>query len=372
MQRLVFVSRLFFGVVLVISGFVKSIDPLGTTYKLQDFFTAFRVEWLFPAALPFAVLLSSLEFFVGFAFLLGLKLRITAPVGFIMMVIFTPATLYIALTDPVPHCGCFGDAMILTNWETFYKNMLLFAAAAVVFLKREKIRPFSSHVPDGYLALFAGVFIVTLSLYCLTYLPLMDFRPWKIGNDIGAYISSEQGPSANVQLVFKNRKTGAVEKYPADDYPWDDPEWTDVWEYEASIQEADELRRTESPIENFIIVDASGEDLTEPIINSSGYQYLVVAYDLHTTNKGAFYDRVNPLAENAMAHGYPFLVLTASSYETIDAFRERQNAAYPFYQSDERELKTIIRSNPGLVLLKDGVVMGKWPHSRIPSSVSEK
>ncbi len=372
MQLLVFVSRLFFGVVFILSGFVKSIDPLGTTYKLQDFFTAFRLEWLFPAALPFAVFLSSLEFLVGFAFLLGLKPRIIAPVGFIMMVIFTPATLYIALTDPVPHCGCFGDAIILTNWETFYKNILLLAAAAVVFFNREKIRLFSSHATDGYRALFAGVFIVSLSLYCLTYLPLMDFRPWKIGNDVSAYISAEQGPSPEVDLVFKNRKTGAVKKYPADDYPWDDPEWTDVWEYEARIQEAGEFRRTESPIENFIIVDASGEDITEPIINRSGYQYLVVAYDLHTTNQSAFYDRVNPLAENAMEHGYPFLVFTASSYETIDAFRERQNAAYPFYQSDERALKTIIRSNPGLVLLKDGVVMGKWPQRRIPSSLFEK
>lgn len=372
MQLLVFVSRFFFGVVFILSGFVKSIDPLGTTYKLQDFFTAFRMEWLFPAALPFSVFLGSLEFLVGFAFLLGLKLRLTAPVGLLLIAIFTPATLYIALTDPVPHCGCFGDAIILTNWETFYKNILLLAAAAVVFFNRKKIRAFLSFDADGSLTIFSGVFIVFLSLYCLSYLPLIDFRPWKIGNDVGAYISADQRPSPDVHLIFKNRKTGAVKKYPADNYPWDDPEWTEVWEYEARIQQTDELRRMESPLENFIIVDASGEDLTEPIINRSGFQYLVVAYDLHTTKKNAFYDRVNLLAENAMAHGYPFMVITASSYETIDAFRERQNAAYPFYQSDERGLKTIIRSNPGLVLLKDGVVMGKWPHRRIPSSLLEK
>ena len=372
MQLLAFVSRLFFGVVFILSGFVKSIDPLGMTYKLQDFFTVFRVEWLFPVALPFSVFLGSLEFLVGFAFLLGLTLRITAPVGFIIMAIFTPATLYIALTDPVPHCGCFGDAIILTNWETFYKNILLLAAAAVVFFNRKKIRPFLSYAADGYITLFAGVFIVSPSLYCLFYLPLIDFRPWKIGNDVGAYISVEQGPSPDVHLIFKNRKTGAVKKYPADNYPWYDPEWAGVWEYEARVQQTDELRRMESPLENFIIVDASGEDLTEPIINRSGYQYLVVAYDLQTTNKSAFYDRVSPLAENAMEHGYPFLVLTASSYETIEEFRERQNAAYPFFQSDERELKTIIRSNPGLVLLKDGVVKGKWPHRRIPLSLLEK
>ena len=132
-KSIIWTARIFFAVIFMVSGFVKAVDPLGSAYKFQDFFAAFNVEWLFPAALPVAVFLSSLEFLVGFAFLFGLKLRLFAPAGLVLMAVFTPATVYIALTDPVPHCGCFGDAIIISNQATAYKNLLLLAASAIVF-----------------------------------------------------------------------------------------------------------------------------------------------------------------------------------------------------------------------------------------------
>lgn len=359
-------ARILFGVVFIFSGFVKGVDPLGATYKFQDFFMAFGVEWLFPAALPLAVLLSTLEFVVGFAFLSGLKIRIFAPAGLALMAVFTPATIFIALTDPVPHCGCFGDAIVISNQTTAYKNLLLFAAAGVVFFNRNKIRPLVSGKAEGVSALAAAFMIAGISLYSLTYLPIIDFRPWSAGNNIAEQIALPEEASRQIVLVFENRKTGETREYPADDYPWDDPEWAEQWHYK-DRKEKKEKADPESPIANFGIMDKSGNDLTESFIGAPGYLYLVVAYDLNTTSTRAFDEKLAPLAEKALQNGHEWIALTASPPEIVGDFRKKHDAVYPFFFSDERELKTIIRSNPGLVLLKDGVVLGKWPHTRIPS-----
>ena len=365
-KNIIRTARIFFAVILIVSGFVKAVDPLGSAYKFQDFFTAFDVEWLFPAALPFAVLLSTLEFVVGFAFLFGLKLRLFAPAGLILMAVFTPVTVYIALTDPVPHCGCFGDAIVISNQATAYKNLLLLAASTIVFFNRNRIQPLFPPKAGTFAITAATVLVSGLSVYSLKYLPIIDFRPWKIGSNIAELVAPPSHHSSTIYLVFENRETGETRTYPANDYPWDDPEWAAQWKYKTR-QETRTNRQTDSPIENFNITDESGEDLTEAIIAHPGYVYLVVAYDLISTNKDAFALKLAPLAEKIEKNGHDFIVLTASPPDIIHAFRENHAAAYPFYLSDERELKTVIRSNPGLVLMKDGVVLGKWPHTAIPS-----
>ena len=359
-------ARIFFAAVFIFSGFVKAVDPLGSTYKFQDFLMAFGVEWLFPAALPLAVLLSALEFVIGFAFLFGLKMQVFAPAGLALMAVFTPATIFIALTDPVPHCGCFGDAIVISNPATAFKNVLLFAAAAVVFFNRRNIRPLLSGKNEGLSILAAAVMIAGISLYGLTYLPVIDFRPWKVGNNIAELIAPPEEASRQIVLVFKNRKTGETRDYPADDYPWDDPEWAELWEYK-DRKEKKKKPDAESPIANFSIMDESGLDLTESFIGAPGYLYLVVAYDLNTTRSRAFDEKLAPLAEMAMQSGRDWIALTASPPEIVHDFRKTHDAAYPFFFSDERALKTIIRSNPGLVVLKDGVVIGKWPYRKLPS-----
>ncbi len=358
-------ARVFFGAVLLFSGFVKAVDPLGSMYKFQDFFTAFGVEWLFPAALPLAVGLSTVEFVVGFAFLAGVKMQVFAPLGLVLMGFFAPATIFIALTDPVPHCGCFGDAIVISNQATAAKNVLLFFASAMVFFCKDRIRPVFSG-KSAFFSLFAAAGLAAgLSAYALIFLPTIDFRPWKVGADIAALLEKSHEPSGAVYLVFENRKTGETRTYPSDDYPWDDPEWADLWEYRAR-KEKMPYRQFESPIENFSIMDEDGFDQTLQIIAAPGYLYLVAAYDLQTANMRAFDRNLAPLARQAGKDGHDFVVLTASPPDVVDSFRKGRRQGYPVFFSDERELKTIIRSNPGLVLMKDGVVLGKWPHTRIP------
>lgn len=359
-------ARLFFAAVFIVSGFVKAVDPLGSVYKFQDFFVAFGVEWLFPAALPLAGFLSILEFAVGCAFLFGLTNRFFTSAGLAMMAVFVPATIYIAIVNPVPHCGCFGDAIVISNQATAIKNILLLVAAVVVFLNKDRIQPVFPPKAGTFVLLAAIMLLSGLSVYGYQYLPIIDFRPWKVGSNIAEQLQSPPDESGAIYLVFENRKTGERRVYPADDYPWDDPEWADLWAYRTR-KEKTTAPRDDSPLANFDIMDESGSDRTESIIGGPGYLYLVVAYDLKTTNTRAFDRKLAMLAKKANAHGHNFIVLTASPWDDIKTFTKQQAAGYPVFQSDERALKTIIRSNPGLVLMKDGMVLEKWPHPAIPS-----
>ncbi|TVR41081.1 MAG: DoxX family protein [Bacteroidia bacterium] len=361
---IIWLSRILFGAVFVFSGFVKAIDPLGSAYKFQDYFVAFGVEWLFFTALPMAIILSTLELVIGIAVLVGIKMKYSAWGGLLFMAFFTPLTLFIAITDPVPDCGCFGDAIIISNWDTFYKNLFILAAAIIVFIYRNKIKPLWSKKGDWFLLAGLTGLTIGLSAYCLMYLPVIDFRPWKVGNNISELVIPSP-EVADLYLIFEHNETGETAEYPAGDYPWDDPEWVANWSFKDQRREVI-IPFEEAEIENFYIEDEFGDDLTEFFITHDDYWFLVVAHDLNRTHTRAFNRKITPLAKSAEQEGYKFIVLTGSSLDAMEAFRHEHQTPYPFYLSDEIELKTIVRSNPGLLLLKDGVVLAKWPHRRIP------
>lgn len=357
-------SRIIFGAAFIFAGFTKAIDPWGGAYKLEDYFLSFGLEELIPIALPAAILLHTLEFVVGFAILLGLKMRYSAWAGLIFMAFFTPLTLYIAITDPVSHCGCFGDAWVITNWETFYKNIFLLAAAIIIFKRKDKIPPLWSPKKDWWEIVGIAIFVIGLSVYCIRNLPIIDFRPWKVGNDVTELMQPTE-EEAKTYLIFENKETGQQKEYPADDYPWDDPEWTEKWEF---VKQRKEIIRPheEAEISNYFVMNESGEDVTGKFTKNPDYQFLVIAPDLRNTNIDAFTDKIHELALKAQKDDYDFAALTGSSFDYVKRFRDQHEPSYDFYQSDLIELKTIIRSNPGLVLMKDGVVLGKWHHQNIP------
>ncbi|MFW5708151.1 MAG: BT_3928 family protein [Bacteroidota bacterium] len=358
---LLWLSRILFGIVFIFSGFVKAIDPLGSTYKFQDYFLAFDAQWLFPTALPLAILMSALEFVIGVTVLLGIKMRYSAWGGLLFMLFFTPLTLYIAVFEPVSDCGCFGDALVISNWATFYKNIFILAAAIFIFINRHKVKPLWSETRDWYLVAAVSLFIVALSVYCLRNLPLMDFRPWKIGNNIAEKMQPLQEEIAEYTFIYRNTETGQTKEFALDQLPEADKGWEFVDRKEEIIQPF-----IEAPIDDFVIQDEDGFDLTENYLGNPDYQFLLIAYDLHRTNREAFSQRINKFAQKAEQANVSFIVLTASSFEDIDLFRHEMQAAYPFYQADGIKLKTIIRSNPGLVLMKDWVVIDKWAHRNIP------
>ena len=356
------IARIVFGVAFIFAGFTKAIDPLGSVYIFDDYFVAFGMDWMMPLSLPLAIIMNTLEFLVGVTILLGLKMRLSAWVGLLFMIFFTPLTLYIAITDAVPHCGCFGDAWVITNWETFYKNLVLLAAVIIIFKQKDKISPLWSPKKDWWLVGVVTVLIIWLSVFCYRNLPIIDFRPWKVGNDITEQLQPAQEEIAEYTFVYENLETGEKKEFDSDNIPSAEEGWEFVERKENIIQEY-----IASPIENFMIMDEFSVDITEDIIGYPGYNFLVVAYDLNTTNKDAFNYRLGEIATGAQGDDIPIVGLTSSSFEKIHEFSENHDIYYDFYQSDERELKTIVRSNPGLILMKDGVVKGKWHYRNIPA-----
>ncbi len=355
-------SRILFGIVFIFSGFVKAVDPLGSTYKFQDYFLAFGMDWLFPIALPLAIILSTLEFVIGVSVLLGLKMRYSALGGLLFMGFFTPLTLYIAIYNPVTDCGCFGDALVISNWATFYKNIIITAAVVFIYYHRNRIKPLWSAQKDWYIVDVFSLLIVFFSIYCVRNLPVLDFRPWKIGNNIEEMMQPIQEEIVEFSFIYKNTQTGEEQTFSIDELPSSDDGWEFVDRKENVTQEY-----IPAPIDEFVIQDEDGFDMAESFLGNPEYQFILVAYDLNRTKKKSFRKKINDLAAKAEEDNLSFIVLTGSSFDDIDLFRHENQTPYPYYQSDAIKLKTIVRSNPGLILMKDWKVLGKWHHRNIPS-----
>lgn len=363
MRTLRIISRTIVGLTFIFSGFVKGVDPLGSTYKFQEYFEVWGMNWMHNLALPLAIILCAVEFTLGVMLLFGVKPKLSTWLVLIMMTFFTGLTLYSAFNNPVSDCGCFGDAVKLTNWQTFYKNIVLmvFVLFLVFTLKKSK-SAFGARGEYSTIVLGAGI-IVFVSIYSLRHLPIIDFLPWKKG----VKISEQVLPTpevADVYLVYKNIKTGEKVEYTANTLPWQDTVLM------ANLEFVEQKKKViqpfkEAPIHDFIISDQDGNIITDQVMGYQGTQFFLVAYDLNTTNKKAF-KRINKFAETAEKDSIPFMALTGSIPEVVDAFRHELQTMYPFYTVDETALKSVVRASPGLVLLNKGVVIMKWHYNDFP------
>lgn len=354
--------RFLLAALFIFSGFVKAVDPLGSFYKIQDYFTAFGIISWFPAYLPlfFAIVLSSVEFCMGVFLFCGVRRKIATTLSLLLMSVMTSLTLYLALADPVSDCGCFGDAWVLTNWQTFGKNIVLLLASVVVFRHRKLMSRFVTLKIEWMVSLYTVLFVFSLSFYCLEYLPILDFRPYKVGTNIKAAMQVPEGAKPSVfDTRFVLEKEGKRKEFTLDNYP--DSTWTFV-ETHTVLKE----KGYEPPIHDFSMMSvSSGEEITDSVLSYKGYTFLLVAHRTEEADDGNI-DLINEIYDYSMEHGYGFYALTSSSEEEIETWRERTGAEYPFCQMDDITLKTIIRSNPGLLLIKDGTILNKWSGSRLP------
>lgn len=359
---LVEISRVLVGVVFVFSGFVKAIDPLGNTYKIVDYLEAFGMGFFEIFALPAAIFLSAFEFALGAALLIGAYRRIHSILLLLFMCFMTPLTLYLAIANPVSDCGCFGDAIVITNWQTFFKNVVLLAASVCIFFWSRFMTPLFTKKTHSLPILFAWVFIFVVSVYCYVYLPILDFRPYKIGNDIPALMEVPEGePVDKYETTFIYAKEGVEKEFTLEDYPRGDASWTFVDSKSTLVEKG-----YEPPIHDFTIVTEDDDDITEDVLDNPSYTFLLIAYKLENA-VDANVDKINEIYDFATQYGYDFYCLTASLPENITNWRENTGAEYPFCITDEITLKTIVRSNPGLMLIKDGTIINKWSDRQIPS-----
>ncbi len=316
---LVNIARLILAVTLIYSGYVKAVDPLGTQYKLTDYLTALHLGSYVPdfMTLGTSVLLSAFEFVMGICLLFAIRRRLVSSLALLMMLVMTPLTLWLALADPISDCGCFGDAVVLTNWETFGKNVVLLICAIVVRCWPLEMPRLISQSNQWIVINYSSVFVLVVSGWSLYDLPYFDFRPYHIGTDL---------------------RGGWQKMLEGEDLPYAD---------------------------FFIERIDNGEDITEQALNENGYLFLLVAPYLEKADDSQL-DLINEVYGYAEDQGYPFYCLTASGQQGIENWLDRTGAEYPFCHTDDIVLKTIIRSNPGLLLLKDGVIIRKWSHNGLP------
>ena len=350
------VCRFVLAVVFIFSGFVKAIDPLGTQYKIQDYLDAFGWTDVFPESIPFiaAALLGMLEFCLGVYLFFGIR-RIIAPRAVVaVMAIMTPLTFWLALDNPVSDCGCFGDALVLTNWETFGKNVVLLAMSLVVLKWRKRIFPLATTRFDWLIALYGFLYIFCMTIYCYRHLPVFDFRPYYVGADIRQGMEIPEGKEpTEFETRFVLQKDGVEKEFTLENYP--DSTWTFV-----DSRTVVKKKGYEPPIHDFSMIRyEDGEDITEQVLADERYTFLLVAHQLEQASDSRI-DLINELYDYCLEYGYAFYCLTSSSDEDILKWQEDTGAEYPFCLMDNITLKTMVRSNPGLILLKKGVVIHKW------------
>lgn len=358
MKVLHLVSRLVVGITFIFSGIVKGIDPLGTAYRFEDYFLAWGTPWMLPAALTLSVLLSTLEFTLGMVVLLNLKPKVNAWLLLVVMLFFTGLTLNDAFYNPVPDCGCFGDAFILTNWQTFYKNLILMIFTLILFALRNKVKDqYGNTSAYGIAGIFAVLF-VAFGIWNINHLPVMDFREWKKGNKM--YVENPQ--PVKYYLIYRNKATGETKEYLSPNYPYNDSVWMKEWEFAEQRVEDPNI----SPGSHLQILDDSGNDFTETFIQHPGCQFIAVSWDLLAADTTAL-KKLNDLAIKVEADGCGFIMLTATLPETVEAIKNNLGLTYEFYFADDIVLKTMIRANPGLILLNEGIVIDKWHYRDLPA-----
>lgn len=341
---------------------MKAVDPLGTQYKIQDYLEVFGMATFLPSFIPLIVslFLAALEFCLGVYFLFGIRKNTSTILTLALMLFMTPLTLFLALKNPVPDCGCFGDALILTNWETFWKNVFLLIASITVFVWRNRILRFVSEKSQWLVALYTLIFLLGISAYCLYYLPIFDFRPYHIGANIPAGMNIPENAKRSIyESIFILEKDGVRKEFTLDNYP--DSTWTFI-DSKSLLKE----KGYEPAIKDFSLVRVDdGEDITEQVLQNKGYTFFLIAHRIEASDDSAI-DLINEVYDYSVENGYAFYCLTSSLEDQIGQWQDKTGAEYPFCQTDDITLKTMIRSNPGLILIKDGVILNKWGLNDLP------
>lgn len=362
---LVNACRFLLGATFVFSGFVKAIDPIGTQYKLQDYISAVGMGGIVPdiVTLLASVALSALEFSLGVFVLFAIRRHLVSKILVAFMAVMTIITVWIALFNPVKDCGCFGEALRLTNVQTLLKNIVLLAASVVVAWRPLRMYRFLSRSTQWIAINYTILFVLLLSAHCLYHLPLIDFRPYHIGMNIKKGMEIPAGaPQPEFETTFILQKNGVKKEFTLDNYP--DSSWQFVDSKTVQTKEG-----YVPPIHDFSIQKADGDDITDSVLTAKGYIFLLVSPHLEQADDSNFGD-IDLLYEYCQERKIPFYCLTASTKKDIDHWADITGAEYPFCFTDETALKTIIRSNPGLLLLKDGTIIRKWSHNDLPSSSS--
>ena len=350
-------SRILVGLVFIFSGIVKAMDPLGSAYKFHDYFSAFHLGFLNNLSLPLAIFMCTAEFISGFSVLTGFRLKTGIWGIIILLVIFTPLTFILALTNPVSDCGCFGDAIHLSNWQTFGKNIILCGLLSIIYMGRNKIKSPLNRTSEWVIIFIAILLFVMFSLANLRYLPVIDFLPYKTGVKIADKMGiPEDAPADVYNTTFVYEKNGIKKEFSLHDYPANDSTWKFVNQKSVLVKKG-----YVPPIHDFIISSISGGDITEKVLSFKGYSVLMISKKLSEARQ-KYLSEGFKLGNYCTSKGVNFYILTSSGTDEV----KRYENGLTFCSADETTLKTMMRSNPGFILIKDGTILGKWSWANVP------
>lgn len=364
-------SRWFVGLLFIFSGLIKANDPLGFGYKLQEYFEVFHLNFLSNWATGIAILLCALEIVLGALLLFGFWRNLVTKGLLALIVFFTFLTFVSAAFKVVTSCGCFGDAIPLTPWQSFSKDLILLVLIVYLFIHRSKINPMTTNAKtQTVLSAFVTIASLGFGLFTYNYLPIVDFLPYKVGSSIPESMKIPEGAPLDEFLIMyqlKHKKTGETKSMSDKDYMklevWKDENWEIVGEPEKKLIK----KGYEAKIKDLIISDGSGTDYTKELIENPFYNFIVVAYNLKDVNEEAV-AKTNALALNAVEQfNIRSVLLTSSSAQDAEAFSKKMKLFMEVFYADAVPLKSMVRANPGILLVKNGVIVNKWHYHNLPS-----
>jgi len=367
---LLIISRIVTGMLFIFSGFIKANDPTGFGYKLEEYFHVFGTHFLNDYAIALAVVICGLEILLGALLLLGFWGRTVAWGLLLLILFFTFLTFYSAFFEVVTSCGCFGDAIPLTPWQSFGKDLVLLLLILVIFVNRNQINPLiSGWFTQSIITVMVVVVSLGIGIYTLNFLPFIDFLPYKKGNNLPRLMTlpaGEVGDQYEIIYTLKNKASGEEKKvsdkvYLAEEL-WKDENWEIIGDPKSKLVK----KGYQIPISDLLISDANGDDMTHELIENPYYNLIVVAWDLEKTNLEAL-RKINALVMNAAeAYNIRSVLLTASSTQEAEQISDELNLLAEIFYADAVPLKSMVRANPGILLMQNGTVIDKWHYNTLP------
>jgi len=371
---LLWISRIFVGLLFIFSGLIKANDPMGFGYKLQEYFHVFNLNFLNDYSTWIAIIICALEIILGILLLLGLAKNIVAWGLLLLIVFFTFLTFYSAFFDVVTSCGCFGDAIPLTPWESFIKDLILLVFIAIIFIKKHTITPLFNNSGINKLLIFSTViFSFGIGVFTYKYLPFLDFLPYKVGNNIPSLMKIPEGAAQDeFEHIYslKNKQSGEAKQVTDKEYMgqkiWDDENWEIVGEPVTKLIK----KGYQVAIPDLIISDNEGQDLTQEVIENPHYNFIVTSVDVTKFTPADFLalDKINQTIKSlSEEYNLRAVLLTASASSDIDYLNDQLDLVLETFYADAVPLKSMVRSNPGVMLMQNGVVIQKWSKNTFPS-----
>ena len=342
------ICRLLVGALFIFSSFTKGVDPLGTKYKMLDYLSAYGMTWLNNMAMVLAVLMILAEFIVGFCLITKILPRLAVLGATLLMLFFTFTTLFDALYNLVPDCGCFGTAIKMSNWQTFNKNLVIDTLLIPLIMNNKQLENKLGKGVQWLIAIFFALAFLGFEIYNYRHLPVVDFMDWKVGKQME--VSNNEG--TKIYLTYKNKATGEKQEFLSPNYPWNDSVWMSQWEF------VDQRVEGGGGFLGFSALDEDGNDVTDLILNTENL-LMFTSHDLAKVTEKEW-AKVKEITEAAGSRGYYVVWTVANDPEYVEQLREKYDFLYEVYYADELEIKPIVRYNPGLIWLDNGLVKDKW------------